>query len=68
MLKMSELKQLSREELKDKIISLKKAIFEMRSQGATGRIEKPSKIRDMRRDIARVLTALNEKKLINKET
>lgn len=41
--------------------ALKKSILEMRSQAASGRIEKPSKIREMRRDIARILTVLQEK-------
>ena len=48
-------------ELKEKIEALKKSIFEMRTQGATGRMEKPSKVSQMRRDIARVLTVLAEK-------
>ena len=61
MLKTGELRNLSRQELNEKMISLKKSLFEMRTQGATGRIEKPSKIRDARRDVARVLTVLREK-------
>jgi len=61
MLNTGELRNLSRQELNEKMISLKKSLFEMRTQGATGRIEKPSKIRDARRDIARVLTVLQEK-------
>lgn len=61
-LKASELRNLSREELKEKMETLKKSIFEMRSQGASGRIEKPSKIREARRDIARISTILQEKK------
>jgi len=42
-------------------MGLKKSLFEMRSQVATGRIEKPSKIKVAKRDIARVLTILREK-------
>ena len=62
MVKASELRNLSRPELKEKIVSLKKSLFEMRTQEATGRIEKPSKIKQARRDIARILTILREKK------
>lgn len=62
MLKTSELRNLSRQELNDKVAGLKKSLFEMRSQGAGGRIEKPSRIKDARRDIARILTILQEKK------
>ncbi|MBU0759488.1 MAG: 50S ribosomal protein L29 [Candidatus Omnitrophica bacterium] len=62
MLKLSELRNLSRQELNEKVTALKKFLFETRSQGASGRIEKPSKIRETRRDIARILTILREKK------
>jgi len=61
MTKTSELRGLSKQELEEKIIGLKKSLFEMRSQVATGRIEKPSKIKVAKRDIARVLTILREK-------
>jgi len=61
MLKTSELRNLTKQELKEKILALKKALFEIRSQGATGRIEKPSRIKETKRDIARILTVLQEK-------
>ena len=61
MLKREELKDLSRQELNEKLISLKKSLFEMRTQASTGRIEKPSKISEARHDIARILTVLKEK-------
>ncbi|MBU1888200.1 MAG: 50S ribosomal protein L29 [Candidatus Omnitrophica bacterium] len=59
-MKTSELRNLTRQELQEKIAALKKSLFETRSQGASGRIEKPSKIKEMRRDIARILTILHE--------
>ena len=62
MLKPSELRNLSRQELQDKMMDLKKSLFKMRTQEQSGRIEKPSSIREMRRDIARILTILREKK------
>lgn len=62
MLDISELRGLSRRELEDKITALKKSIFEMVSKKETGRIEKPSSIKQARRDIARILTVLNEMK------
>ncbi|MBU1006634.1 MAG: 50S ribosomal protein L29 [Candidatus Omnitrophica bacterium] len=61
MLKLSEVRNLSKQELKDKMVSLKKSLYDIRSQGATGRIEKPSRIKETRRDIARILTVLQEK-------
>ncbi len=62
MLKAADLRNLSRQELEDKIIALKKSLFEMVSQKETGRIEKPSGIKDARRDIARLNTILSEMK------
>lgn len=60
MLKPAELRNLSKQELSEKIVTLKKSLFEMLSQGATGRVEKPSKIKEARRDVARILTVLRE--------
>ena len=62
MLNTTDLRSLSRQELEDKIIALKKSLFEMVSQKETGRIEKPSGIKETRRDIARILTILREMK------
>ncbi len=62
MLNVSDLRSLSRQELEDKIVALKKSLFEMVSQKETGRIEKPSGIKKTRRDIARILTVLSEMK------
>lgn len=60
MLKTSDLRGLSRQELGDKIIALKKSLFGMVSQKETGRIEKASGIKETRRDIARIMTVLRE--------
>ena len=61
MTKTAEIRNLSKQELNEKILALKKSLFEMRSQVSTGRIEKPSKIKEAKRDIARILTILREK-------
>lgn len=61
MLKASELRNLSKQELKEKVDSLRKDLYELRTKNTTGRIEKPSDIGKARRDIARILTVLNEK-------
>ena len=60
MLNTADLRSLSRLELEDKIIALKKSLFEMISQKETGRIEKPDGIKKTRRDIARIMTVLHE--------
>jgi large subunit ribosomal protein L29 len=47
--------------LKDDLANLKKEQFNLRFQQATGQLAKPSRMRDVRRDIARVMTVLTEK-------
>jgi large subunit ribosomal protein L29 len=47
--------------LKDELVSLKKEQFNLRFQQATGQLEKSSRIRQVRRAIARVQTVLREK-------
>lgn len=55
----SELKEKSKEELSDILVNLKKEAFNLRFQQAGGSLENPSRIRAVRRDVARVKTALN---------
>jgi large subunit ribosomal protein L29 len=47
--------------LKEELASLKKEQFNLRFQQATGQLEKSSRIREVRRAIARVQTVLREK-------
>lgn len=50
-------------ELKQEIEELRKQLFRLRWQAASGQLEKPSKIREVRREIARHLTVLREREL-----
>jgi len=54
--KPSELRSLTADELKQKEHDLRKELFNLRFQLATGEIENPMRIRAVRKDIARVLT------------
>ncbi|MDZ4692111.1 50S ribosomal protein L29 [Terricaulis sp.] len=47
--------------LKEELVSLKKEQFNLRFQQATGQLEKSSRIREVRRAIARVQTVMREK-------
>ena len=58
MMKPAEVKALSADELKDKLVSLKKEQFNLRFQQATNQLEKTSRIREVRRDIARIKTEM----------
>ena len=61
-MKVKEFKNLSEDELVTKEKQIKKELFELESQRQMGRIEKPASLRNLRRDIARILTVLNERK------
>ena len=50
------------DELKDQLASLKKEQFNLRFQRATGQLEKTARIREVRRDIARVKTIAAQKR------
>jgi large subunit ribosomal protein L29 len=47
--------------LKDELVNLKKEQFNLRFQQATGQLEKSSRMREVRRAIARVQTVIREK-------
>lgn len=58
-----EARDLTVEELNAKLNSLKDELFNLRFQLATGQLENPMRIRDIRRSIARVQTVLKERQL-----
>ena len=58
----SELRDKTPDELRDQEQELSEQLFALRLQKVTGQLENPSKIREVKRDLARVLTVLNEKK------
>jgi large subunit ribosomal protein L29 len=49
------------DELKDQLLGLKKEQFNLRFQRATQQLEKPTRVKEVRREIARVKTILGEK-------
>lgn len=63
MVKAAELKNLSKAELEEKLANLKKELFGLKAVAKAGRIEKPHRINEARKDIARILTILNERKV-----
>lgn len=61
--RVSDLRALSPDQLSDELISLKKEQFNLRFQGATGQLENVARVREVRRDIARVRTLQRQKTL-----
>lgn len=59
-MKTSKLRDMSREELDREVLELRRALFNLRLQRATGALEKPHKLGETRRDLARVLTVIGE--------
>ena len=57
----AELRDKTLEQLREELVTLKKEQFNLRFQGATGQLENTSRVRTVRRDIATVVTVLNEK-------
>ena len=60
---MHQIRDLSDVEVNDRIGQLQEELFRLRFRGATQQIEKPSLLRDLRRDIARLKTALRQREL-----
>ena len=56
-----ELRALSTEELEAKIVENKKELFDLRLKQSTGALEKPSRIRELRKNVARMKTILRER-------
>jgi len=56
-----ELRDKTPDQLRDELTSLKKESFNLRFQQATGQLENTARMRQVRRDAARVKTILNEK-------
>ncbi len=61
-MKSKELRDLNTGDLVQKEKSFKKELFDMKYQRKIGRVEKPARFKTIKRDIARILTALNERK------
>ncbi len=61
MIKANELRNMSVDEIKLKLETLKKDLYNLRTEAEAGRVEKPHKIHDARKDIARCETILREK-------
>ena len=61
-MKTTELREKTEDELLKKENELRKELFNLRFQQATGEIENPMRIRTIKKDIARILTVTTEKK------
>jgi large subunit ribosomal protein L29 len=60
-MKMKEIRTFSPEEKKNRLAILRKEIYELECKRRTGEAQSIGKVRNMRKDIARILTTINEK-------
>ena len=61
-MKASQFRDQTMEELQDRERDLSEQLFALRLQKVTGQLEKPARVRQVRKDLARVLTILREKR------
>ena len=61
-MKASEIREMSVDELNEKLTSLKEELFALRFQHAINQLDNPHRIADTKKDIARVMTVIAEKK------
>jgi large subunit ribosomal protein L29 len=59
--RLSDLKVLTKDQLSDELLKLKKEQFNLRFQRATGQLERTSRIDEVRKDIARIKTIQRQK-------
>ncbi len=57
-----DLRQMTVDQLDDELLKLKKERFNLRFQRATGQLENTSRVREVRRDIARIRTVAQQKR------
>ncbi len=62
-MKVKALRDLSTAELEKKVVDLKEELFNLRFQMATGQLENPMKIKEIRKDIAKAKTVLREREI-----
>jgi large subunit ribosomal protein L29 len=61
-MKVHEIRELNVDELNGKVKDLQDQVFRLRIQKAMGQLDAPHKMRDVRRELARVKTVLKEKR------
>ena len=62
-MKTNEIRKLSTEEINKKITESKEELFNLRMKQATGNLENPARIRDLRKTVARLKTILREREI-----
>ncbi len=67
-MKAGDVRSLSPEERQQKLVEMKQELFNLRFQHATGQLENPQRLKQIKRDVARVQTVIREEELSVNET
>jgi large subunit ribosomal protein L29 len=62
-MKMADIRKLTTEELNKRIEETKKELFNLKFASATGNLEKPHRIKELRHDVAKIKTVIREREL-----
>lgn len=62
-MKINDLRKLSDKELNEKIVESKRTLFDLRLKQSTGSLEKPSTLKELRKDVAKMKTILREREI-----
>ena len=62
-MELKKMREMTEAELNAELLKMKKDLFNLRFQHATGQLENPVKMRELKKDIARVKTIIREKEL-----
>ena len=65
-MKVNEIRELTNEEIIQKINDNKEELFNLRFQQATGALEEPSRIKKLRKEVAKMKTIIRERELKDK--
>ncbi len=61
-MKASELRKMKEQDLRKELVELRREQFNLRMQRATGQLGTPGRFKEVRRDIARIMTVMTEQK------
>ena len=62
-MKMNDIRKLTTEELNKKLEEIKKELFNLKFSSATGNLEKPHRIKELRHEVAKIKTVIREREL-----
>lgn len=62
-MKIADIRKLTTEEANKKLEEIKKELFNLKFASATGSLEKPHRIKELRHDVARIKTVIREREL-----